>query len=133
MSHREPGAFTEYNGRRVTATIHVTLHIRGDVDEDEIADWLDYEVGGGSIATANPLVSGEVEADFHDVDVSRVRIEDLWSYTDWNASEPDGSRTGRGRIERTPPASAIEARQGPDPKGLDAKHESAVGASRDAQ
>lgn len=104
IDHNNKGAQTEYNGRVCSATVEVSLRIKGEATEDQVAEWLEYEIGGGTISMANPLVRGEVDASFRDVEVYFIRLKDMWAYTDWEAQRPDGGRSGRGRIEHEPPA-----------------------------
>jgi len=97
MDWNNPGPQTEYNGRRFTAEI--TFYVPADVTEDEVSEWLEYELGGGMINTDHPMMDAEINR----VDVSDCRAENIWSYTDWQAQTEDGRRSGRTRIERSAP------------------------------
>lgn len=87
---------TEFEGREFRAEI--TFLLKEDATDDEIWDWLEYELGGGSIATAHPLV--EAGAYVNRLTVTGLRRTGMLRYTDWGETSKDGKRSGRGRTER---------------------------------
>ena len=87
---------TEFEGRKFTAQIEFC--IVEDATDDQIWEWLEYEIGGGSIASAHPLVESGAQ-------LSRVSVTDLRNtgyriYTDWGPTSADGKCSGKGRVER---------------------------------
>jgi hypothetical protein len=88
---------TEYEGREFKAEI--TFCLIEDATEDEIWEWLEYELGGGSIASAHPLVKNG--ASLNRVSVDDLRPTGSYRYTDWGATSKDGRCSGKGRVERS--------------------------------
>jgi hypothetical protein len=91
---QDTGPYTEFEGREYEA--RVVFCLTQDATEEEIVEWLTYELGGGSIAIDHPL---------NDASLNRVRVIDLRNnhrsfHTDWSADRGDGGRTGITRIER---------------------------------
>jgi hypothetical protein len=60
---------TEFKGREFQAEI--TFCLVEDATDGEIWEWLEYELGGGSIASAHPLV--ESGAALNRVEVTSLR------------------------------------------------------------
>ena len=88
-------AETEFEGREFKAEI--TFCLIEDATDEQIWEWLEYELGGGSIASAHPLI--ESGACLNRVRVDDLRRTDRRYFTDWGPRSKDGSRQGRGRLE----------------------------------
>lgn len=99
MAHSDQdGPHTEYNGR--LHTVELEIYVTADATEQQIGEWLAYELGGGSIACDHPVNETHISR----VAVVDIRAENRWSYTDWEASRADGGRSGRSRLEYQRPA-----------------------------
>lgn len=86
---------TEFEGRQFTAEISFLLV--EDATDEEIQEWLEYELGGGSISTSHPLVLAG--AGVNRLEVTDLRRTTRRYYTDWGPTSADGSCSGKGRIE----------------------------------
>jgi hypothetical protein len=88
-------ARTEFEGREFTAEISFCLV--EDATDDEIWQWLEYELGGGSISSSHPLV--ENGASLNRMEVTDLRRTGRSRFTDWGPTTKDGRCSGRGRTE----------------------------------
>jgi hypothetical protein len=68
-----------------------------DATDDEIWQWLEYELGGGSISSSHPLV--ENGASLNRMEVTDLRRTGRSRFTDWGPTTKDGRCSGRGRTE----------------------------------
>jgi hypothetical protein len=86
---------TEYEGREFTAEI--TFCLKEEATDEQIEEWLEYELGGGSISLDHPLV--EAGAYPNRLRVNYLRRSYRRYYTDWGPTSKDGRCYGRGRVE----------------------------------
>ena len=93
---------TEFEGREFRAEI--TFLLKEEATDDEIREWLEYELGGGSIASAHPLV--EAGACLNRTEVNHLRRTGYSRFTDWGPTSKDGSAKGTSRVERNDQVSA---------------------------
>jgi hypothetical protein len=93
IDYSDKGPQTVYEGREFTAEI--TFCVTEDATEDEVEEWLQFELGGGSMSSDHPMI----DADLNRVEVYGVRRTGRKRFTDWEAQTEDGRRSGRGRVE----------------------------------
>lgn len=92
---------TQVVGRRVT--VEATFYLDADATEEQIMEWLEFEWGGGAIASGAHLADKFPEY----LSITSITIDGRWKVTDWGDWEDtsDGrTRKGRHRFVAERPA-----------------------------
>jgi hypothetical protein len=57
MNYDDKGPQTTFEGRRYTAEIE--FYLAADATNEEVEEWLEYNIGGGAISQSHPLYDEE--------------------------------------------------------------------------
>jgi len=95
LDHDNPGPQSTTDGPMYEATIRFSVPVAAT--REQIAEAIAYQLGGGSIDQANPVVDSE---GLRRVECDHVNPLGYRVVTDWEAEDERRARRGRSRIVR---------------------------------